>query len=146
MDNRIYLDNCSFNRPYDDQLLLKNHLESEAKTYIQKEILNGTYELAWSYIMDYEISFNPFSDRKSQIIKWKDMAKVDIDVSEDIVNRANEIMAKKIKAKDSLHIACALEAKCKYFITTDRKVLNKSIDDIIIINPVEFVEMAGDEE
>jgi predicted nucleic acid-binding protein len=127
-------------------LLLKNHLESEAKTYIQKEILNGTYELAWSYIMDYEISFNPFSDRKSQIIKWKDIAKVDIDVSEDIVNRANEIMAKRIKAKDSLHIACALEAKCKYFITTDRKVLNKSIDDIIIINPVDFVEMAGDEE
>jgi predicted nucleic acid-binding protein len=55
-------------------------------------------------------------------------------------------MGKGIKAKDSLHIACALEAKCKYFITTDRKVLNKSVDDIIIINPVDFVGMVGDEK
>jgi predicted nucleic acid-binding protein len=69
-----------------------------------------------------------------------------IDVSPDIVKNASKIMAKNIKAKDSLHIACALEAKCKYFITTDRKVLNKSIDDIIIINPVDFEGMAGDEE
>jgi predicted nucleic acid-binding protein len=146
MKVRLYLDNCSFNRPYDDQSLLKNYLESEAKTYIQKEILNGTYELAWSYMMDYEISFNPFSDRKNQIIKWKETAKVDIDVSESIEKRANEIMKKKIKAKDSLHIACALEAECKYFITTDRKVLNKIIDNIIIINPVDFVGIVGDEE
>jgi predicted nucleic acid-binding protein len=146
MKERLYLDNCSFNRPYDDQSSLKNYLESEAKTYIQNKILNGTYELAWSYIMDYEISFNPFSDRKGQITKWKKIAKIDIDVSEDIVKRANEIMKKQIKTKDSLHIACALEAKCNYFITTDRRVLNKSIDDIIIINPVDFVGMTGDEK
>jgi predicted nucleic acid-binding protein len=146
MKDRLYLDNCSYNRPYDDQSLLKNYLESEAKTYIQKEILNGTYELAWSYIIDYEISFNPFSDRKRQIIKWKEISKVDIDVSEDIEKKANEIMTKKIKAKDSLHIACALKAKCKYFITTDRKVLNKSIDGIIIINPVDLVGMVGEEK
>jgi hypothetical protein len=74
MKERLYLDNCSFNRPYDDQSLLKNRLESEAKIYIQSEIFNGTYELAWSYIMDYEISFNPFSDRKNQIVKWKRIA------------------------------------------------------------------------
>jgi predicted nucleic acid-binding protein len=146
MKERLYLDNCSFNRPYDDQLLLKNYLESEAKLYIQKEIINGTYELAWSYIMDYEISFNPFSDRKNQITKWKKVAKIDIDVSEDIVKKANEIMEKKIKQKDSLHIACALEAKCKYFITTDRKILNKTIDNIILINPIDFVGMEGDEK
>jgi predicted nucleic acid-binding protein len=145
MKECLYLDNCSFNRPYDNQLILKNYLESEAKIYIQREILNGTYELAWSYIMDYEISFSPFSNRKNQIIKWKTIAKVDIDVSENIVKKANEIMKKKIKQKDSLHIACAIEAKCRYFITTDRKIANKSIDDIIIINPIDFVRMIGDE-
>ena len=70
MKKRLYLDNCSFNRPYDDQTLLKNHLEAEAKLYIQKEILNSHYELAWSYMMDYEVSFNPFSDRKNQTVKY----------------------------------------------------------------------------
>jgi predicted nucleic acid-binding protein len=74
--------------------------------------------------MDYEIAFNPFSDRRNKITKWKKIAKIDIDVSEGIVKKANEIMGKKIKQKDSLHIACALEAKCKYFITTDRKILD----------------------
>lgn len=137
----MYLDNCSFNRPYDDQLLLKNYLEAEAKIHIQKEILQEAFELAWSYIMDYEISFNPFLDRKNQILKWKEIAKVDIDFSENIDRMANEIMQEKIKPKDALHIACAIEAKCKYFITTDGKVLNKKVDEIIIINPIDFIRM-----
>ena len=37
---RIYLDNCSFNRPFDDQSQLKIKLEAEAKLYIQSEVLN----------------------------------------------------------------------------------------------------------
>jgi uncharacterized protein YozE (UPF0346 family) len=49
MDNRIYLDNCSFNRPYDDQTILRNYLEAEAKTYIQLRIINNIFELAVIY-------------------------------------------------------------------------------------------------
>lgn len=30
---RIYLDNCSYNRPYDDQSQLRISLESQAKLY-----------------------------------------------------------------------------------------------------------------
>ena len=45
MKDRLYLDNCSFNRPYDDQSLLKNYIETEAKTYIQREILQSHLEL-----------------------------------------------------------------------------------------------------
>jgi len=53
---RLYLDTCSLNRPYDDQSFLKIRLEAEAKTYIQQQILAAAYELAWSYILDYEVS------------------------------------------------------------------------------------------
>jgi predicted nucleic acid-binding protein len=139
--NRLYLDNCSFNRPYDDQSLLKNYLEAEAKIYIQKEILQKNFELAWSYIIDYEISFNPFLDRKNQILKWKNIAIVDIDESEKIIAKANEIMNKNIKPKDSLHLACAIEAKCNYFITTDGKILNKAVEEIMVIDPIDFVRI-----
>jgi predicted nucleic acid-binding protein len=139
MKKRLYLDNCSLNRPYDDQSLLKNYLEAEAKTYIQKEILQKKYELAWSYIMDYEVFFNPFSDRKNQIIKWKEIAVVDINESEKIILTANEIMKKNIRPKDSLHLACAIEAGCNFFITTDRKLLNKHIDSITVVNPIDFI-------
>ena len=35
---RIYLDNCTFNRPFDDQGQIRIRLESEAKLYIQEKI------------------------------------------------------------------------------------------------------------
>lgn len=34
----VYLDNCCYNRPYDDQKQLKVHLEAEAKMHIQNMI------------------------------------------------------------------------------------------------------------
>ena len=53
-------------------------------------------------------------------------------------------MGQGIKAKDALHLACAIESGCDYFITTDKGLTNKSVDNIIIINPIDFVrEMEG---
>jgi hypothetical protein len=31
-------------------------------------------------------------------------------------------------------------SQCGYFITTDRKILNKKIDGIAVLNPLAFVE------
>jgi len=36
---RVYLDNCCFNRPYDNQTNLLIYLETEAKLFIQNLIL-----------------------------------------------------------------------------------------------------------
>ena len=141
MKIRLYFDNCSFNRPYDDLSLLKNYLEAEAKTYIQREIIQKKYELVWSYILDYEVSFNPFFDKKEQIIKWKNIAIADIGESKAIIAMANEIMKKNIKPKDSLHLACAIEVGCNYFVTTDEKILNKLVENIVITDPIDFVKM-----
>jgi hypothetical protein len=143
MKERLYLDNCSFNRPYDDQSLLKNRLESEAKIYIQSEIVNGTYELAWSYIMDYEISFNPFSDRKNQIVKWKKIAKIDIDISEDVDRKANEITARNIRPRMLCISRARLKQNADILLRQTKKILNKSIDHIVIINPIDFARTKG---
>ncbi|MDR2543217.1 MAG: type II toxin-antitoxin system VapC family toxin [Treponema sp.] len=137
--NRIYLDNCCFNRPYDDQANLNVHLEAEAKIFIQNEILKNAYELAWSFMMDYEITSNPFLDRKIAFLKWKNIAVVDIDPIEEILINGKNINQKNIKRKDALHIACAIKAKCEYFITTDNKILNKDFSEIKIINPTDFI-------
>lgn len=51
---KIYLDNCCYNRPFDDQSQIRIHLETQAKLYIQSKIREGTYDLVWSYILDYE--------------------------------------------------------------------------------------------
>jgi hypothetical protein len=44
---KIYLDNCCFNRPFDDQSQLRILLESEAKLKIQENIRAGKFELIW---------------------------------------------------------------------------------------------------
>lgn len=56
----IYLDNCCYNRPYDDQTYLPISLETQAKLYVQDLIKQKKIDLATSYILDYENSANPF--------------------------------------------------------------------------------------
>ena len=139
MKTRLYLDNCSFNRPYDDLTLFKNYLEAEAKMFIQREIQLGIFELAWSFIMDYEVSRNPFSDRKKQISKWKDFAVVHVVKSENVMAMADSFMRQGIKSHDALHLACATKAGCACFITTDGKILKTPIESIRVTNPIDFI-------
>jgi hypothetical protein len=136
---RIYLDNCCFNRPYDEQTNLNVHLEAIAKISIQNEIIKGTFELAWSFMMDYEIMSNPFYDRRIAFLNWKNIAVVDIDPIEEILAKGKYLVEKNIKRKDSLHIACAIKADCEYFLTTDHKILNKNIPEIKLVNPLDFI-------
>ena len=46
-----------------------------------------------------------------------------------------------LKAKDALHIACAIAGACTYFVTTDDDVLKRRQDvhDITVIDPTAFV-------
>ena len=141
--SRIYLDNCCFNRPYDGQTHMLVQLETEAKLFIQQAILHKTVELVWSYILDYENSANPYPNRKRAIAKWKKIAVLDVDASETVVNCGKEIMLKGVKKKDALHIACAIEAKCDYFLTTDKKLLKTSFDEIIVTSPIDFIKILG---
>lgn len=101
---KIYLDNCCFNRPFDAQSQLRILLESEAKLRIQENIRSGTFELVWSYILDFENSQNPFRERQEQIIKWRGYSDKDIEESEKVLNIASMLMKHGIKKLDSLHL------------------------------------------
>lgn len=140
---RLYIDNCCFNRPYDSQRLIRNRLETEAKLYIQSCILEDHYDLVWSYIIDFENSENPYSAQKEEISTWRDVAKIHIIESESIIIRAENIQMHQIKSKDALHISCAIEAGCNFFLTTDDKLLNKDelIQQLKIISPIRFIEI-----
>ncbi len=50
----IYLDNCCFNRPFDEQNQVRVLLETEAKLVVQERIREGSLDLAWSFMMDFE--------------------------------------------------------------------------------------------
>ena len=102
-------------------------------------ILTGKHSLVWSYMLEYENSQNPFDLRKDSIIKWKDLAQTNVKANEDIIRTAELLMLKGLKAKDAIHIACAKDAGCDYFLTTDIGILKKKIDVVRVINPIDFI-------
>ena len=139
---KIYLDNCCFNRPFDDQTQLRILLESEAKLNIQENIRSGNHSLVWSYILDYENSKNPFQERREQIIKWRNYAKDDIEETKDIITLAIENSKLGLKNIDALHLACAIKANAKYFITTDDGILKRcgNFQKLRIVDPIGFIK------
>ena len=139
---RMYLDNCCYNRPYNDQSLKAISLEAEAKLYIQDNIRNGKLELAWSFMLDFENSANPYEERKESIEEWKALSMENIKAIEEVKDLAKRLeTAYNIKPKDALHLACAIETKSQYFLTTDRILLKKAsqLKEITVINPVDFI-------
>ena len=117
-------------------------MESEAKLRIQEKIRSGTFELVWSYILDYENSQNSFRERREQIIKWRTYSEEDIEGCEEDLNIAAKIMKHGIKKLDSLHLACAIKAVTDYFFTTDDGVIKKEkhIKNIQIVDPIGFIK------
>ncbi len=140
---RVYLDNCCFNRPFDDQSSIRVKLETDAKLYVQSMVRATKLELAWSYILDFENEANPFIERKVAIEKWKNLAVNDISESSSILERAFDMVNFGLKPKDALHIACAKEAGCHYFLTTDDIILKRMTDKkgILVLNPIDFIKL-----
>jgi len=136
---RLYLDNCTFNRPFDDQNQLRIKLETEAKLFIQQGILTGLYELVWSYILEYENRQNRFDDKRNAIYEWKNIAKIHCVENDKIIEYAENLKRKNIRTKDALHIACSVFSNSDYFITTDKQLFNLRLNDIKIVNPLTFL-------
>ena len=137
--SKIYLDNCCFNRPYDDQTKLKIELETKAKLYIQNLIIQKEFVLVISYIFEMENNVNPFIFRKTAISDFFNRAEVNVVENDEIIQIANSIMKDGLKTKDALHLACAIFAKCDFFITTDDRLLKHKNKDIEILNPIYFI-------
>jgi len=111
---RVYLDNCCFNRPFDDQRQTRVRLEAEAKLCIQEHIRSESLELVWSYMLDFENAANPFEERRTTISGWRQYAMMDVEETAMILQRATLLARRGLKAKDALHIACAIAGECDH--------------------------------
>ena len=138
----LYLDNCCFNRPFDDQSQLRIHLEAEAKLQIQLNIRSGLFKLVWSYMLDYENSQNPYRERRVQIVKWRAYSEKNITENGEIIKTAKLVHQQGFKEVDALHVACAIKAGADYFLTTDDGILKKAglIAGIKITDPIGFIK------
>ena len=143
---KIYLDNCCYNRPYDDQSQIRISLEAQAKIYIQTMIETGKFELVSSYMLIYENSRNRIETKRKaieQFIKDNTAIYIDDSYSEEVEHVAIEIQQTGVKSADAIHVACAILAKCDFFITTDDRLLKYKSDLISIVDPVEFIRKIG---
>lgn len=138
---RVYLDNCCFNRPFDDQRQTRVRLEAEATLCIEDRIRRGIFELVWSYMLDFENAANPFDERRTTIGDWRQYATINVEETPLLLQQANKLADAGLKAKDALHIACAIAGSCVYFVTTDDDLLKRQqdIQDIAVIDPTSFV-------
>ncbi|MCL2744093.1 MAG: hypothetical protein FWE67_09590 [Planctomycetaceae bacterium] len=136
---KLYLDNCCFNRPFDDQSQLLVRLETEAKLFIQEGIKNETFELVWSYILDFENDANPFPRRRKSIQARQSFAKTDVEESDELLLLMASFEQRGIKPHDALHLAAAVIAEADFFITVDADILKKSIAKIRVMSPEKFV-------
>jgi len=140
----VYLDNCSYNRPFDNLSYDSIRMEAEAKIFIQSLIKYGMIKLINSFILTYEISKSPSRYKKEHIsafIEKNASGYIGGENKEIVVKISQEIAATGIKFIDAAHISCAIIAKCDYFITTDKRVLKYKSDKIKLVNPVVFVKI-----
>jgi predicted nucleic acid-binding protein len=144
---KIYLDNCCYNRPFDDSSQQKVKNEATAKVFIQSLIKYNSLELHSSFMLLYEISKNPRADKKEHILSFvKKYASTYIGVEQikEIIALSKEIMQTGIKKKDAIHLTCAILNGCDYFITTDKRLLKYKAKQLKLVNPIEFVQIWRD--
>jgi predicted nucleic acid-binding protein len=128
---------------YDNQSQILIEVETKAIQYIQYLIVIDCVGLAWSYILDYENSLHPIISAAKEILKWRDLSAIIVDETPGVLRECRKIRNAGIKDADALHIACAIEAKCDYMITVDKRMLKYCGENIKVCDPVDFLRIEG---
>lgn len=138
----IYLDNCCYNRPFDDQTQERIHLESEVILTVLKMGQMKQVVIAGSDILELEMNRMQDENKKQKVFDLYRVAGMHISYTEKIKKRSAEIMlVSKIRAFDSLHIASAEQAGADVFLTTDdklEKMAEKLALETRVVNPLRF--------
>ncbi len=123
---KVYLDNCVYNRPFDDQSNERVFIEARAFYIILKWTEEGKIMTISSDALEYEnsITFNP--DRRMRIKTYLALAKVYTKFSESLTERSKEIIGSGIRDMDALHIAMAEHGNAEYFVTCDDDIIRKA--------------------
>ena len=138
----IYLDNCCYNRPFDDQMQERIHLESEAVLTILKMGQMKKIIIVGSEILELEMNRMMDENKKQKVLDLYNVADMRIPYTDGIKKRAADIMSvSNIRTYDSLHIAAAEEANADALLTTDdrfEKMAEKLDLKTRVLNPLRF--------
>ena len=138
---RIYVDVCTLCRPYDDQSLMRIHLESDAFYLILQHVQNGNYTMIVSPVHSKEIE--AIEDMRERLELTALLQKYGTNPScnfDEIRKRAEQLYTQRFGIADASHVAFA-EATSDVFITCDDKLLKKcqrSSVKILAMGPIDF--------
>jgi predicted nucleic acid-binding protein len=144
---KIYLDTSAYNRPFDDQTQPKIFLESQAVAIILQMIETELFKLVSSSVLEYENSRNPYPIKQEAMNRSLQTAHIRQEVNEPIQQRAEQLEHNGLKAIDALHVACAEAVGSDWFITCDKRLINRCTGFTMkVVNPVDFVlEMSSND-
>ena len=136
---KIYLDNCCFNRPFDDLSDDKVRLECEAVLTIIDRCESGLWDVFSGDVLDDEIDRMANAIKKQKVLKLYSSASANIEINDKIVSRAKEFQSENIKPFDAFHLASAEYAGADVLLTTDKKFVNRALQSnakVKVKNPV----------
>jgi predicted nucleic acid-binding protein len=137
---RVYLDTSVYNRPFDDQTQPKVFLETQAVILILQMVEAKLIELVSSSVLEYENSRNPFIVNQQSMERYLQIATLRVLLDENIRVRAKQLEQQGIKAIDALHVVCAEASQSDYFITCDKRLINRCQGlTLKAINPTDFI-------
>ena len=137
---RVYLDTSIYNRPFDDQTQPKVFLETQAVILILQMVQAQLLELVNTSVLEYENSRNPFTINQQSMERYLQIDTLRVFIDENIRARSKQLEKQVIKPIDALHIACAETSESDYFITCDKRLINRCQDlPLKVINPTDFI-------
>ncbi|RMD60006.1 PIN domain-containing protein [Candidatus Parcubacteria bacterium] len=141
---RIYLDVCAIQRPLDTPSHLRIAIEAEAVLGVLALCENGKIEIVSSDALVYETNRNPHPMRREYALAVLALAKEHLEISEEVEQRAAELVEQGFKALDALHLALAEAGRVDYFCTSDDKLLKRArrLGGILVkvVSPLELAE------
>ncbi len=140
---RIYLDNCCYNRPFDDQRQERIHMESEAVFAVLRRGIQQIDEIIGSSVLELEIDGISNDAKKEKVKNLYKIVETSIQYTEKIYHRAEELSKQSnIRSFDHLHIASAEQGNVEMMLTTDDKLIKQcsNIDlTVKVMNPLNYI-------
>jgi len=140
---KVYLDNCSLQRPLDTKSQPRILLEAEAILMFMDFSVSDQVEVISSEVLEFEVNRNPHATRKEFATEFLSRSSLRVKTNERVIENAQGLIAAGIKPLDALHLASAIEAEADYFCTCDDRFLKKAREmtpsSLKVVTPLELI-------
>lgn len=141
---KIYLDNCSLQRPLDNKAQLRIMLESEAVLGLLAVCGSEGIELLSSDALLFEIGRNPNLTRQEYALEALAKAQSFVALESAVEDRARELHRLGFKPLDALHLASAEVGHADFLCTCDDRFLRRARAskglNTKVVSPIELIE------